>query len=255
MILDALRTIPNRLFPRPRGGGTGADEIDRRQAPVEIVTTRGIKIPMSDFMSPTVKNYIRGQGYEIDELDLVECALKPEDLVMELGTGIGLVSSYCAKKVGSPRVFTYEANPELEPHIRAVYELNQVSPTLSMCMLGRKSGQHKFYLSEHFYSSSTIKRAPTSREIMVPVKPVTDQIRKIDPSVLIIDIEGGEHDLLMDAEFGNVRLLTFEMHTDLIGQENDAAIRARLQTCGFRFNEKLSVVRSASRSNQVWDRL
>ncbi len=46
---------------------------------------------------------------------------------MELGAGLGFLSTYCAKIMGSDNVVTYEANPALEPYIieGGEYELIQ----------------------------------------------------------------------------------------------------------------------------------
>lgn len=70
----------------------------------------------------------------------VAAKLDADDVVMDVGTGIGLVATLCAQRIGSERVYTYEANPALERPIRETFELNRVSPHLEMCMHGPAVG-------------------------------------------------------------------------------------------------------------------
>ena len=53
--------------------------------------------------------------------------IAPQDIVMELGGGIGTVAIALAKKIGGGRVYSYEPNPELVPLIEKNCRLNQRS--------------------------------------------------------------------------------------------------------------------------------
>src|SRR5947209_17291094 len=83
-----------------------------------VVTLAGVQIRVGRHMSPQVERTVSRGRYERDELRLIEQVLSPGDVVLEVGAGIGLVSAYCAKRLGSSRVFAYEANPDLEACIR-----------------------------------------------------------------------------------------------------------------------------------------
>jgi FkbM family methyltransferase len=101
--------------------------------------------------------------YEYWELQILKSSLKPTDTVMEIGTGLGLLSAYCAKRIGSDRVFTYEGNPEQEQHIRRTYALNQVCPILDICLVGREVGEQKFYVSNDFWDASTVQHSSDAK--------------------------------------------------------------------------------------------
>src|SRR3954465_8286744 len=77
-----------------------------------VVTIEGIQIRVGRHMSRRVEQAISKGGYERDELRLIGMVLSPSDVVLELGAGLGLVSAFCAKRVGSGRVFAFEANPD-----------------------------------------------------------------------------------------------------------------------------------------------
>ena len=52
------------------------------------------------------------------ERDLILDYLKPDDVVLELGGGIGMLFIAIALKIGSEGVFSYEGNPALELIVR-----------------------------------------------------------------------------------------------------------------------------------------
>jgi FkbM family methyltransferase len=171
--------------------------------------------------------------YEESELKMLSMKLDTNDRVMELGTGLGLISSYCAMKIGSDRVYTFEANPALESYIRQTYQLNAVNPRADFCVLGSEEGERTFYIGKNFYSSSTLRRNPEDMEIRVPVKSFNDEIRKINPTFLIIDIEGGEYELMHYANLQNVTKLLIELHEHVIGREKIDFVKTKLSNMGF----------------------
>ena len=73
-----------------------------------VVSIEGVQIRVGRHMSRRVEQAISKGGYERDELRLIGMVLSPSDVVLELGAGLGLVSAYCAKRVGSGRVFAFE---------------------------------------------------------------------------------------------------------------------------------------------------
>ncbi|AFY40741.1 methyltransferase FkbM family [Nostoc sp. PCC 7107] len=206
----------------------------------KIIQIEGIKIKIGEHISPPVKKAMYIGEYESSELRAVKSKLSTNDIVMELGAGIGLLSSYCAKRIGSERVFTYEANPRLEIPIRETYQINQVLPNLEICLVGEENGEQTFYVGKNFWSSSIIPWNEGAKPITVAVKSFNQEIRKINPSFLIIDIEGGEYDLLKYADFYNVKKLVIEIHPKAIGQDKAIFVKSKLAEMGFQINHKLS---------------
>lgn len=98
--------------------------------------------------------------YEAKELALVKRHLEPKDIVLELGAGIGCISSFCAKVLGPGRVFAVEANENLTPIILATFARNSVHPHLENVILGKGDGDAKFSSAQAFGS---LRRQETSR--------------------------------------------------------------------------------------------
>jgi FkbM family methyltransferase len=196
-----------------------------------VVNLEGIKVEVSPDFSEPIKQSLYGLRYEYWELQLLRLILEPTDVVMEIGTGLGLLSAYCARKIGSNRIFTYEGNPEQEPYIRRTYALNDVNPKLEVCLIGRESGTESFYVSKDFWDASTVVMQD-ARQITVPVKSVNEVIQQHNPTFLIIDIEGGEYDLFQSIDLTNVKKVLIELH-GRIGQKKIASVKQKLLDAGF----------------------
>jgi len=206
----------------------------------KIVNIQDIKIPIGAHISEKIRRAMYVGEYESQEMKAIKSHLSPNDIVMELGTGIGLISSYCAKKIGSERVFTYEANPTLENFIHKTYELNHVSPQLEICILGEKAGEQTFYIGKNFWSSSTVSSNQETTSVQVNVKSFNQEIQKINPNFLIIDIEGGEYELFQYADLHQVEKMMIEVHPQAIGVEKANFVKQKIIDSGFQLNHKYS---------------
>lgn len=204
----------------------------------KIVDIKGVKIKLPKVASDTVRDVIHRGLYEARELDIVSRKLSHDDVVMEIGTGLGLLSSYCAQKIGSDKVFTFEANPNLEKAIIDNYTLNQVSPSLEMCLVGRQNGVRQFYVGDNFWSSSIFDKPQGAKPISVPVISFNDKVREINPSFLLLDIEGGECELVQYAEFHNIQKMMIEIHDWILSTEQIDFVQQTLIEKGFSMVEK-----------------
>ena len=231
----AARHLVKRLrrTRRKRGSDPAAEAggpLPRVGSTVEI---DGIVMRVDARMSPfNVRKLLDGR-HTVQERTLLGRRLREDDRVMELGGGIGMVAIACAKRLGSERVVSYEPNPELEDLIRDNYALNGVSPSLRMAMVGREAGTRTFHLAARFSRSSAHMKEAGSRSVEVPVEPYGEAVRRARPSVLVVDIQGGERELLEHADLSGVRGLLIELHPFIIGLRAMLAIRRRLRRLGF----------------------
>jgi FkbM family methyltransferase len=205
----------------------------RRWRRPKVIRHAGVLLELDRRIPPEIMEYLYSGEYERSELKALRRHLRPDDVVMELGAGIGFISLACAKRIGAARVFSFEANPALEPLILRNYELNQLSPTLEIGVLGEGNGETDFYVHDHYWLSSTQPGVPNTRHIRVPARPLNDKIRQIDPTFLIMDIEGGERELCRFIDLHNIRKVAMELHTELIGRDEAEAIPRRLRDAGF----------------------
>lgn len=200
-----------------------------------VTDVEGIRMRIDPRMSSYQVNKLLCGRHTRHERQLVVHRLEPDDIVMELGGGIGMLAIACAQKIGGDRVHSYEANPTMESLIRDNYSLNQVNPQIKMCMLDREPGSCTFYVSEHFARSSAyqLDAQGTTTAHSVPVESLNDEIGRIKPTVLIMDVQGSEGELLSFADLSNVRKLLVEVHSNILGISRVNELRRNLRKQGF----------------------
>jgi FkbM family methyltransferase len=151
-------------------------------------------------------------SYESLEARIIEATMRPDDSVVEIGCGIGFLATIAARTVAGV-VHCYDANPAMVAATLATIDRNNAAATATMAVLRHNPtvSTAAFYVRHEFWSSSL---TPDSRAtaIEVPVLDFIDEITKHDASYLIVDIEGGETDLLLGPLPACVRRLCVECH-------------------------------------------
>ena len=200
-----------------------------------VADVEGIKMRIDPRMSGYQVQKLLCGRHTRHERQLMIPLLEPDDVVMELGGGIGMLSTACALKIGGDRVHSYEANPTMESLIQENYKLNGVQPTMKMCMLDETPGSCKFNVSEHFARSSAYQLKDQGKTTVhdVPVESLNDEIHRIKPTVLIMDVQGSEGRLLSFADLSNVRKLLVEVHSNVLGISKVNGLRRQLRKQGF----------------------
>ena len=171
--------------------------------------------------------------YESKEISIVATKLEQHDVVIEVGAGIGYLSAFCAKRIGSERVYAYEANPALIPLIQMVHQRNNISPTVCNVMLAKGDGTCTFYVEPEFWASSTSQRSPNAQAIQVPQRDLNAELALRKPTFLIVDIEGGESAFFAYAQLTGVNKICLETHADVIGDQGISNVFSRLMEQGF----------------------
>src|SRR6266576_3641648 len=198
-----------------------------------IVTVAGVQLRVGRHMSPRVERTVSRGRYEEDELRLIGQMLAPDDVVLEVGAGLGLVSAYCAKRLGSSCVFAYEANPDLEACIRETFSLNEVQPTLEMCAVGAHAGKVTLFRSEDLWASSVLRPSGKVRPVEVPVKALSEVVQLARATLLIVDVEGAESELFDRAHLPTVSRIILELHERVIGTAGARRVRSTLSAIEF----------------------
>jgi tetratricopeptide (TPR) repeat protein len=185
---------------------------------------RDIVLPITDRFSATMVQAIESGVYEAAERDILEALLAPGDRLLELGAGCGYLATVAAKKLGSGSVVTVEADPEMAPTIQKTFEVNEVSPLLIVGAVGKDSSPKTVERAPDFWSTKTRPGGET------PGLAFGALLRAHSPTVLAIDIEGGEAELCGEALPEGVRAVLIEAH----GQQLDDDVTRWLVSEGYR---------------------
>lgn len=206
---------------------------------------RGLRFPdRPEVLSPLRRRSIRRNTYERPEADALRAQVKPEDVVLELGGGIGFTSSIMARNCNARHVHVFEANPTLIPYMREVHALNGITnATVHNATLGPRKGRITFYQRENILASSLtaeIPGSPVVAEHEIEVRNINTVMKELKPSVLVADIEGAEADLLADAKLDGLRLAVIELHPQWIGEAGTRAVFDAMTRAGLTYFPKAS---------------
>lgn len=232
--MDLKRSYP-RLWESLRFAWWEARRIAR---PYTVI--RGVRVPIVRSMSLDFRNALYHGNYERAEMTALQATLEPSDVVMEFGTGMGFLSAFAARVVGSERVTTYEANPEMAPVIERTFAMNSVRPRSQIALVATTAGEAPFHVNERFYESSAVGRHDSSRTRTVTTVSVHEEMRSVAPTYLIMDVEGAERELIPVMDLSGVRKLLIEVHPDLIGEPAVEHIRRTLTARKFELVGDLS---------------
>lgn len=199
---------------------------------------KGVRVGCGkDEIPKSVRSSLFKGSYEEFECELVETNVRPGDHVLEVGTGIGLVSLLATRIAGEGNVLSYEANPALETVITGNYRRNGWQPNLRMKAVTVDGGPIAFFQNDNIVSSSSIDRKLDQTEISVESDPINAVIAEHAPTVLVMDVEGAEIDLLTRADLSGVRAIIVETHPHIVGAAQTEALVAHLEASGLKARE------------------
>ncbi|WP_299690654.1 FkbM family methyltransferase [uncultured Tateyamaria sp.] len=206
----------------------------------------GVKVPHSPFLNETRIRRMGEGKYEGEEIRGALEVIRPGDRVLEMGSGLGVVGAVIAKNAKPEAVLSFEANPNLIPHINALYELNGLQDRIEVrhqvVMAAPEPPDHvTFHLRTSFLGSSLIdqdKRRTTG--VDVPTKSYDDVVDAFRPDVLVMDIEGGEQDFLRHADLRGIRAIIIEFHPDVYGKPGAHDCKTILKKAGFEKRKDVS---------------
>jgi len=208
-------------------------------------TLRGVRIPNDpQIITPKVKRSIQAERYEKDEVTGLPKFIDAKDRVVELGAGIGFISSFLVTQLGVRAAMCVEANPHLCDFIGRVHAANGIENVgvLNAVALSdsRPPEDASFYIREPFWSSSLDPKPDYVQEVRVPERSLTQLLGDFDANVLIVDIEGGEKYLFDGADLANVQKVYLEVHTRKIGLRGIKACFDHLSALGFAYDQRVS---------------
>ena len=214
-----------------------------------MIRAHGLLFPDDPEVLPArIRRALREERYERKEFDAARALLRPRDTVLELGGGIGFMSTVAARLCRVRRVVSYEANPRLIPYIRRVHAANGVAGRVTLrnaLLAGRRGKAVDFHIRRNLLASSLAPRQGKGDGGIVAVEKVAVHgigtvLREVKPTALICDIEGAEAELLPRADLSGLRLAIVELHPQWIGQAGVQAVFDSMQRAGLSYFPKRS---------------
>jgi FkbM family methyltransferase len=199
---------------------------------------------------PKVVKALQSANYELEERLFTEKMLLPTDRVLEIGTGIGVVSMAAAQRTSPGQVRTFDGNPYIVADAKKNFAFNRKDGITAAAGV-LKSRAHlkpsektlEFTVLKDFWAShiGPGRPGPHLVEIVdVPILCLEQEIAAHGANVLIIDIEGGEIELLDRADLSPIRLIIMETHYWAAGVEATDKMIRRLIYQGFDIDVSIS---------------
>ena len=142
--------------------------------------------------------------------------ITPEDVIVDFGLNIGMFTSYALKR-GAKEVHSYEAEQQNFELAKMNVELNGVADRAHLNNLAVVGNDDK----ERYFSINTKKNkgahsliAKRGRDTTtVNCVNINEVIDTVNPSIIKMDIEGGEYEVLTALKnYDNIQQLIFEFH-------------------------------------------
>jgi FkbM family methyltransferase len=209
--------------------------VTRFAKPAHVLHGLNIPIDRGIVTDRILFSIMRGH-YESTETEAVRSLVQKGDRLLELGGGIGVVSAVAAKILGDDAVVCIEANPKLLEYIQRVHTANAVHPKVinAIAVGSDKLRTASFYLRKNFWVSS-LSAEPHDyvEKIEVEAISIDRLVAEHRPSVVVVDVEGGENDLILSDWTNGVRLVIMEVHPKVIGVHSVAVLVEYFKTRGF----------------------
>lgn len=205
----------------------------------------GIDIPLNiPILTPEIRKAFLLGTYEDKECKTISSLLSPGERVLEIGVGLGVISTLILKNPNVSAYKGYEANPELLPWIEKIFNLNGVSSSIenALLVIAPTQKHSPFYQRENFWASSMDDTTWGYQSIInVPLQDFERLLDSYKPTLLVCDIEGGEYDLLKHANLGSVNKIYLEVHPKVLGEQRIATLFNSLSDAGFVENQRYSL--------------
>lgn len=227
-----------------------------------VATCHGIEVPKSHTVGPNwLVRKINNGRYEKEEIAGALHLVKSTDRVLECGAGIGIVGTSVAHNCKPEKMLSFEANPHLIKVIEATYHHNKVDDRISVThgalMAGKNiPGDIQFNVSKRFaFSSLDAPQRELSETVRVPVHDFAQVKADFRPTVLLMDIEGGELGFLEAADLGGIDVVVMEFHPDVYGNDGMERCKALIRLAGLepvaeKSNETVWAAQRSSRTTK-----
>lgn len=182
----------------------------------------------------SIKKSLLHRGYERAELDMIQARVRPSDVVLEFGAGLGVVTAALARiTVGAGRVVAYEANTALIDSANRIAQANGVEIELRNRAIGLEAGPREFFFADNFLSSSNRDRQLAGRSETITQDAIAVVLAEVKPTVMVCDIEGAECEIFTVPMPASLRAIYIETHPHIVGEPAISQLVKTLLEQGF----------------------
>lgn|GEM_PF-1120876 len=177
--------------------------------------------------------------YENPERHAIKGVARPGDRVVDIGACMGVVSLTAARIVGAEAVVAFEPNPAAAIVAAENFALNNLPVKIEHAAVGVAAGWATLTVGSSSWLGAAIGGGHATT-IEVPVCAIGDVIAQYRPTILVLDAEGMEVDILPACPMGGLRAVVAEFHLSSLGPDSIEGLRRHLRAEGFQRDAQLS---------------
>ena len=212
--------------------------------PEATLEVAGVIIPFDPaIISPAIRHAIVSGRFEAEEALQIPHIVRPGDRVLEIGAGIGFISTLLSRQRRVSRIVAVEANPNLLDFMVRLHVRNRVRKVrrINAVLTNDAAPSATFYLREDFWMGSL---APTPNPyvgtVEVPTMNFDRLLREEGIDLIVCDVEGAEAFLFEQADLSGVDRIFLEMHDHVTGLSGVRRLFAALAGHGFVYDPRHS---------------
>lgn len=165
-----------------------------------------------------LRQALESGNYEWNERLAVTRHATPEDRVLDIGAGVGFISSLAAQVVGAERVVSVEASPVLQEVLRSNLDENGAADArlihAAVVPDSHEGDTVSFAVTGAFWASALAGHEAGEAEVVtVPAVKLSALLADHEPTIVVMDVEGAEVEFCEQDWPASVRLLILEIHT------------------------------------------
>ena len=215
-----------------QNGGVAIPE-SHANDPLEDFQLAGVKLEIpASFLTATIRQSLLDGWYENDEVSQALDLVRPGDVVLELGAGLGFTSAKIARHPHVDRLVAVEADTRMAAVARRTYNLSSANVELITAVIAGSDGEVSFNIAPEILASSLFPMEGGT-SIRLPAISLKPLLQLVEPSVLIVDIEGSEAFIFDGGSLPYLRHIVLQVHPGIIGLHGLARTFAALTRAGF----------------------
>jgi FkbM family methyltransferase len=194
-------------------------------------------------ITPAIEVAISTGAFEAEEAAELPYIVEPGDRVLEIGAGIGFISTLLDRHSSVDKVIAVEANPHLMPYMEQLHDVNGVQKVdrRNAVLTNQGIDAMTFYLRQDFWMGSlSAGPNPYQATVDVPTQNLDRLIRDENISLIVCDIEGAETKLFRDADLSGVTRIYVELHDHVTGLQGVRDLFKTLEDKDFTYDPRHS---------------
>jgi FkbM family methyltransferase len=212
--------------------------------PDEFLATGGVTFPLDpSVVTPAIRAAILSGRFEAEEASQIPRIVRPGDRVLEIGAGIGFISSLLARDPRVSAVIAVEANPHLLDYMGRLHAQNDIRKVrrLNAVLTNGTAATATFYLRRDFWMGS-LSPEPNAftASVEVPTMNLDALLREEAIDLIVCDVEGAEADLFDRADLAGVDRIFVETHDHVTGLSGVRRLFDTMQAQGFVYDPRHS---------------